>query len=50
MNEVTIKPTGSAHSYVLLGEKWIATVLNEYAQAVADAVANRVHTEANDDK
>ncbi len=48
MATVTIKPTGSEHSYVEVDGLWIATVKNEYAEAVrdaVDAVANRVHTQ-----
>ena len=44
--EVTTQPTGSAHTYVLVGDKWAATVLNEYAEACKEAiaaVANRTH-------
>lgn len=45
---VTTHPTGSAHTYVLVDGAWVATVLNEYAEAVKEAVAaiaNRTHTE-----
>lgn len=45
--EVTTEPTGSTHTYILIGEGWAATVLNEFAEecrkAIADSVANRTH-------
>ena len=46
MATVTIKPTGSEHSYIEVNGVWVATVLNKYAEAVrvaVDAVANRTH-------
>ena len=48
MATVTTDPTGHEHSYILVDGRWAATTLNEYAEAVrqaVDAVANRTHAE-----
>lgn len=51
---VTTHPTGSAHTYVLVDGAWAATVLNEYAEAVKEAIAstiaNRTHTEGGNER